>query len=88
MTHSVIAVLAHVDSGKTTLSEAILYKSGAIRKLGRVDHKDAFLDNDPIEREPYSQSRLSLSGEIPRSRCLTHRVTLTFRGRPSAPSLS
>ncbi|MBR6338163.1 MAG: TetM/TetW/TetO/TetS family tetracycline resistance ribosomal protection protein [Ruminococcus sp.] len=51
MTHSVIAVLAHVDSGKTTLSEAILYKSGAIRKLGRVDHKDAFLDNDPIERD-------------------------------------
>ena len=51
MTHCVIAVLAHVDSGKTTLSEAILYKSGAIRKLGRVDHKDAFLDTDPIERD-------------------------------------
>ncbi|WP_028510304.1 TetM/TetW/TetO/TetS family tetracycline resistance ribosomal protection protein [Ruminococcus sp. NK3A76] len=51
MKHSVIAVLAHVDSGKTTLSEAILYKTGTIRKLGRVDHKDAFLDNDPIERD-------------------------------------
>lgn len=48
---AVIGILAHVDSGKTTLSEAMLYKSGAIRKLGRVDHKDAFLDNNPIERD-------------------------------------
>lgn len=46
-----IGILAHVDAGKTTLSEALLYKSGAIRKLGRVDHKDAFLDNNNIERE-------------------------------------
>ena len=37
----VLGILAHVDSGKTTLSEAMLYRSGAIRKLGRVDHKDA-----------------------------------------------
>ena len=51
MTHCVIAVLAHVDSGKTTLSEAVLYSSGVIRKLGRVDHRDAFLDTDPIERD-------------------------------------
>ena len=42
----VLGILAHVDSGKTTLSEAMLYRSGAIRKLGRVDHKDAFLDTD------------------------------------------
>ncbi|WP_294478475.1 translation factor GTPase family protein [uncultured Ruminococcus sp.] len=48
---AVIGILAHVDSGKTTLSEAMLYKSGAIRKLGRVDHKDAFLDTNPIERD-------------------------------------
>ena len=48
---AVIGILAHVDSGKTTLSEALLYKSGAIRKLGRVDHKDAFLDNNAIERD-------------------------------------
>lgn len=47
----VIGILAHVDSGKTTLSEALLYTSGAIRKLGRVDHKNAFLDTDNIERE-------------------------------------
>lgn len=51
MKKAVIGILAHVDSGKTTLSEAMLYTSGAIRKLGRVDRKDAFLDNDPIERD-------------------------------------
>ncbi len=45
-----IGILAHVDAGKTTLSEAILFQSGAIRKAGRVDHKDAFLDTDAIER--------------------------------------
>ncbi len=43
-------VLAHVDAGKTTLSEALLYTGGAIRKMGRVDHGDAFLDTDAIER--------------------------------------
>ena len=47
----VIGILAHVDSGKTTLSEAILHHTGAIRRLGRVDHKDTFLDNNEIERE-------------------------------------
>ncbi len=46
----VVGILAHVDSGKTTLSEAMLYRSGAIRKLGRVDHKDAFLDTDSLEK--------------------------------------
>lgn len=44
-------MLAHVDSGKTTLSEAMLYLSGGVRKLGRVDHGDAFLDTDQQERE-------------------------------------
>lgn len=44
-------VLAHVDSGKTTLSEAILFNSGKTRRLGRVDHKDSFLDNNAIERD-------------------------------------
>ncbi|MCH5211424.1 MAG: TetM/TetW/TetO/TetS family tetracycline resistance ribosomal protection protein [Oscillospiraceae bacterium] len=47
----VIGILAHVDSGKTTLSEGMLYHSGQIRKLGRVDHGDAFLDTNEIERE-------------------------------------
>lgn len=46
----VIGILAHVDAGKTTLSESILYLSGSIRKLGRVDHKDAFLDTNELER--------------------------------------
>ena len=45
-----IALLAHVDAGKTTLSEALLYVSGARRTLGRVDHKDAFLDTHALER--------------------------------------
>ena len=46
----VVGILAHVDSGKTTLSEAMLYRAGSIRKLGRVDHKDAFLDTDTLEK--------------------------------------
>ena len=51
MDRLVIGMLAHVDAGKTTLSEAMLYRSGAIQKLGRVDHRNAFLDTDVIERE-------------------------------------
>ena len=46
-----IGILAHVDAGKTTFSEQVLYRTGAIRSLGRVDHKDAFLDLHPVERE-------------------------------------
>ena len=46
-----IGILAHVDSGKTTLSEALLYRAGEIRKLGRVDHGDAFLDTHDLERK-------------------------------------
>lgn len=47
----VLGILAHVDSGKTTLSEGILYKTGEIRKWGRVDHRDTFLDTHNLERE-------------------------------------
>ncbi len=47
----VIGILAHVDAGKTTLAESILYTSGSIRKMGRVDHGDAFLDTDIQERD-------------------------------------
>ncbi|MBE5935808.1 MAG: GTP-binding protein [Lachnospiraceae bacterium] len=47
----VVGVLAHVDAGKTTLAESILYTSGIIRKLGRVDHKDAYLDTDEQEKD-------------------------------------
>ena len=60
-------LLAHVDAGKTTLSEALLYESGQLRRLGRVDHRDAFLDTDAQERERgitifSKQARLSLDG--------------------------
>ena len=47
----VIGILAHVDAGKTTLSEGLLYAAGALRSLGRVDHGDAFLDTETLERE-------------------------------------
>ncbi len=46
-----VGILAHVDAGKTTLSEALLFAAGALRKIGRVDRGDAFLDNNDIERE-------------------------------------
>ncbi|MDO4501823.1 MAG: TetM/TetW/TetO/TetS family tetracycline resistance ribosomal protection protein [Coriobacteriia bacterium] len=51
MKQLVLGVLAHVDAGKTTLSEALLYATGQIRALGRVDHGDAFLDTDAMERQ-------------------------------------
>jgi small GTP-binding protein len=50
MKRTVIGILAHVDAGKTTLSEAMLYSAGAIRGMGRVDHGDAFLDHFELER--------------------------------------
>ena len=49
--HICAGLLAHVDAGKTTLSEGLLYTSGQLRRLGRVDHGDAFLDTDAQERE-------------------------------------
>ncbi len=51
MKRIVVGILAHVDSGKTTLSEALLYQSGNINKLGRVDHRDSFLDTFSLERD-------------------------------------
>ena len=51
MKKTVVGVLAHVDAGKTTLSEALLYLSGAINRLGRVDRRDSFLDNFAVERQ-------------------------------------
>ncbi len=47
----IAGITAHVDSGKTTLSEAMLYRTGEIRKLGRVDHRSSYLDTDSIERD-------------------------------------
>lgn len=49
--HISIGLLAHVDAGKTTLAESMLYLSGKLKKLGRVDHKDTFFDTNEIERE-------------------------------------
>ena len=46
-----IGILAHVDAGKTTLSEAVLYHGKAIRAKGRVDHRDSFLDADAVEKQ-------------------------------------
>jgi small GTP-binding protein len=50
MKHVIVGVLAHVDAGKTTLCEGLLYRSGQLRSLGRVDHGDAFLDTDAMEK--------------------------------------
>ena len=49
--HICVGVMAHVDAGKTTLNEALLYTGGQLRRLGRVDHGDAYLDTDQLERE-------------------------------------
>lgn len=51
MTQIVTGIVAHVDAGKTTLSEALMYRSGALRQLGRVDNGDAFLDPDTLEKQ-------------------------------------
>ena len=51
MKHITIGILAHVDAGKTTLSEGLLYTAGSIRQLGRVDDQNAFLDNNHMERD-------------------------------------
>lgn len=51
MKRLVVGLLAHVDAGKTTLSEAMLYRSGILKKPGRVDHGDSFLDTDALEKE-------------------------------------
>lgn len=51
MNRQTVGIVAHVDAGKTTLSEALLYLGGALRKIGRVDHQNAFLDHHTIERE-------------------------------------
>ncbi len=51
MDNTVLGILAHVDAGKTTLSEALLYSAGQLRSLGRVDHQSSFLDTDALERE-------------------------------------
>lgn len=51
MKQLVIGILAHVDAGKTTLTESLLYRSGKLRSMGRVDHGDAYLDTAEMEKE-------------------------------------
>lgn len=67
MKQLVVGILAHVDSGKTTLSECLLYENGSIRKIGRVDNKDAFLDTYALEKERgitiFSKQALLQKGE-------------------------
>ena len=53
MKQIIAGILAHVDAGKTTLSEALLYSSGSIKKIGRVDNGDAFLDTDAMENDTF-----------------------------------
>ena len=65
MDRLVFGILAHVDAGKTTLSEAMLYLTGGIRRLGRVDHADAFLDTDALERERGDHHLLQARGPDP-----------------------
>ena len=72
MKKTVIGIIAHVDSGKTTLSEAMLYLSGRIRKVGRVDHGNAFLDTDMIEKNRGITQNLNIKTHL--SPCLTHLV--------------
>ena len=65
---STIGILAHVDAGKTTLAEAMLYQAGQLKKLGRVDHRDSFLDTHSLERERgitifSKQARFALPGK-------------------------
>ena len=68
-----IGIMAHVDAGKTTLSEAMLYVAGELKQPGRVDHGSAFLDDDPIERERgitifSRQARFSINGNFSRGK--------------------
>ena len=76
MNRVVIGILAHVDSGKTTLSEGMLYSAGEIRKIGRVDHGDAFLDSHEIERD--KGITIFSKQAVMRLLYLTLPVTLTF----------
>ena len=63
-----LGILAHVDAGKTTLSEALLYKCGTIRTLGRVDHQDTFMDTNTLEKERgitiYSKGAVLTAGNL------------------------
>ena len=75
-------ILAHVDAGKTTLSEALLYRAGMLRRLGRVDHRDTFLDTYALERE----RGITIFSKLARIR--TDRLELTLLDTPGHADLS
>lgn len=86
--HIVTGILAHVDAGKTTLSEAILYTAGNLRKIGRVDNGDAFLDTYELERSRgitifSKQAEVSMNEMI--LLCLTHQDMWIFLRRWKEP---
>ena len=68
MKRIVVGILAHVDAGKTTLSEALLYAAGNLQKLGRVDHRTSFLDTFSLERQRgitiFSKQAMLTTGDI------------------------
>ena len=76
MKHIVLGIFAPVDAGKTTLSEALLYRSGQRRQLGRVDHGDAFLDNHSLERAR------GITIFSKQARFQTERLSVTFVDTP------
>ena len=81
MNRVVIGILAHVDSGKTTISEGMLYSAGEIRKIGRVDHGDAFSIHTKLNVTKalrYFQSKPLCVFVTPNLLYLTLPVTLTF----------
>ena len=92
-----IGVLAHVDAGKTTLSEALLYHCGTIRSLGRVDHKDSYLDGEEIETPSLNEQisyckelvkdLIEEKGEYVALRVARGIVTKFFDGFPKAKKL-
>ena len=82
MKRLVIGIMAHVDAGKTTLSEAMLYLSGTLRKLGRVDHRDTFLDTHSLER------RRGITFFSKQARMQTDDMELTLLDTPGHADLS
>ena len=84
----VLGILAHVDAGKTTLSESLLYLAGSIRKQGRVDHGDAYLDTDSMEKARgitifSKQAELTLSSSLAGMKARLRPSSSVQSGRPS-----
>lgn len=75
-THIVTGILAHVDAGKTTLSEAILFETGKIRKFGRVDHADTYLDTTDLER------KRGITMLAHQTQCSFHNLNMTLLDTP------